>query len=204
VYDRATTYFPGEFKRFNLNIENDIVPPPSGNQAIATTTGGQELAVTALLPANVSWAVAPDDSPGVYGAAPDYVFYHLWTQDSGEPNVTEPVWSSNDVRFLNVLQGMDAGQSPDPTTLVQSSAGDSYDGAIVGGFAALFKHDATTPLATTTFTLSSNATYVYVSGLTPGGGYTATVTTTPNTWTVTITTGGGTIADSGVVVALAP
>src|SRR5262249_2714572 len=108
--------------------------------------------------------------------------------------------SPKDVRFLTVLQGADAGASPDAATLVHSTAGRAYDGAVVAGNAVLFAVDATTPAADLTVELPSGLQRVLVTGLEPGAEYAVT----QDDVRLRISRGSGVRADAGGVLSIRP
>ena len=99
-----------------------------------------------------------------------------------------------DVRFLNVVQGADGGAVPTQTSVVRSSAGASYEGAVVGDSAVLFPV-AMTGGGPTTVALPADVKRVLVTGLTPAGAYTATRSGTG----ISVSDGGSLKADEGGV-----
>ena len=56
-----------------------------------------------------------------------------------------------DVRFLHVLQGADAGASADAAKLVQSTSGTAFEGAVVREVAVLFPRDFGVPAAAVSY-----------------------------------------------------
>ncbi|MEO6325549.1 MAG: hypothetical protein ABIT01_00150, partial [Thermoanaerobaculia bacterium] len=76
-------------------------------------------------------------------------------------------------RFLNVLQGADGGASADEVTLIQSSAGTPFAGALVSGNVVLFPVDLGTPFVSVTYTVPAPLAAVThrVTGLSPNGRY---------------------------------
>ena len=100
IYDRAASKTDGRFKRFWLNLPTEA--EIAGNVSTATTTSGQHLVVTTLLPTDAAISSEPAEA----------------LEENSEPAVGEPMHvrlrveapgGPTDVRFLHVLQGVDAG-----------------------------------------------------------------------------------------------
>jgi hypothetical protein len=188
VYDRATTATAGRFKRFFLNTPAQAAI--NGRSATVTTPGGQSLFVDSLLPANAVLNAAANDTTEVAANSP--MLYRLWTEDPSMPA---------DVRFLHVLQGANSGASKAPVSLLASSAGTLFDGALVGGNAVMFRQDIVAPFAGVTFSVPTGTSHVYVTGLTPGAGYSVAIVPAGSTEQITVTAGGALVADAGGVLA---
>jgi hypothetical protein len=188
VYDRATTRADKLFKRFHLVSGGD--PQVNGKLATFTTPKGQKLYLQTLLPAGA-----------VLTATKAEGFNQL---AAGEPSrsklkVEDPS-SPRDVRFLHVLQGADAGAAAAPISLVQSSAGTPFAGAVVGAFAAVFPVDLGAALSRVTYAVPASVTGQIIGGLTPGASYDLTAKPAGSNLEVTVTTGSTYRADEGGVI----
>jgi hypothetical protein len=75
-----------------------------------------------------------------------------------------------DVRFLDVLEGLDAGAVAEQATEVHTSAGSVFDGAVVGSTVVLFpvRRGVADDLQ---LHVPAGVTKVVVTGLQPGTGY---------------------------------
>ncbi|WP_354701169.1 hypothetical protein [Paraconexibacter sp. AEG42_29] len=188
TYDRVTSKTAGRFKRYWLQFPT--APSIDGRQARVTTPQGQQVFVSTLLPEDA--VLSGSRNPPELGAPAvgEPMKFRLKVEAPGGPQ---------DVRFLNVVQGADGGASADPVLRVTSSAGASYDGAVVGGTAVLFPV-AMTGGGTTTVALPDGVRRILVTGLTPGGAYTAQY----DGATLTVTDGGAQAADEGGVLVVTP
>jgi hypothetical protein len=186
TYDRVATKTEGLFKRVYLQLPS--APQVKGLTASAKTAGGQGVFYASLLPKN---AVLSNDAP------PSDM------QSQGAPMTDRLHIEAPDmpaaVAFLGVLQGADSGVKADPTTLVQSTAGASFDGVVVKGAAVLFPADIGAAFTTVTFTLPSSVTRRYVTGLTANATYTVTMVPAGSSVAVTVAPGSGTTADEAGV-----
>jgi len=191
VYDRATSHTAGLFKRANFGTIGH--PVISGPSAVTTTPGGQHLYLQALLPAG---AVLTDTSVASYNVSPVAEL-----EPSTDRLVVQDPTVPTDTRFLTVLQGADAAVPQDPSNLITSTAGTAFDGAQILDTVVMFKHDATTPFTSVTYSASSITAHHYLAGLTPGAGYQVSIQPSGNGLVVTITPGGTTLADSAGVLA---
>jgi hypothetical protein len=192
VYDRAKSASAGRFKRFWLNTPTQAVI--NGKNATMTTASGQRLYMRSLLPLNGTLSSSPKESKLTYEPAQyEPMQFRFCVEDLSMPQ---------EVHFLHVLQGADLLQPQTQSTLLQSSAGTPFEGAVVGGIAVLFKYDITTPTNTTTFTLPAGTTKCYLTGLAPNGGYSVTYQSVGGGLQVTVTTGGNLHADNGGVLTL--
>ena len=106
---------------------------------------------------------------------------------------------ASSVRFLHVLQGADAGASAAATSVVTSSAGDAFEGVAVNGVVVMFPVDSGLAFGGTTYAAPAGTTTHYITGLTPGAAYTATVTPSGSGITVILTPDGPLTADAGGV-----
>lgn len=157
VYDRAATRAENPVSRFWLNFPADAAV--SGHITRMTTERGQTLTVETLLPADPLIAVAPlVDEVSSAPASNEMMRFRLMVQANAP-----------DVRFLHVLQGTDAGGVPLTSSLIESSSGTTYQGAVVGDVAAMFPVDALVPFASLEF--STTAATSIIAGLTPNAGY---------------------------------
>lgn len=191
AYDRATTLHSGLFKRVSFTVVGS--PVINGNLITTTTNGGQHLYLRTLLPNTPTTTF----TPRTIASANDTLIAELETADN---RVTiEDTAHPTDARFLYVFQGADAGTTAQTATLLQSSSGTPFDGAVVNGLhtLVLFKHDMTTSFASVTFSLPAGITTYYVTGLTPNAGYTISQVGAA----VTVTPGGASVSDpAGVLV----
>lgn len=188
VYDRAATKTAGRKKSFHLQLPAD--PTLNGPLAAVATPGGQQLFVTSLLPAGAGMTIDP---PLV-----DYTA-------AGDPMITRVTVSSTATseRFLHVLQGADAGASADPATLVASTGGAPFDGAVVKGTLIAFPVDVAAPFAGVTFDVPDTTTTFLITGLTPGASFDVTLSPpSGGLITLTIQPGSSEQADDGGVLAL--
>jgi hypothetical protein len=190
VYDRATSKTSGLFKRFNLAT---IGAPALTNGIIKTTTpGGQHLYVSSLLPAGATF------TPSAIGNALNPI---AQLEPSTHRLVIENPANATDVRFLHVLQGADAATPADLTALVQSTAGTSFDGALILDTIVMFKRDMASPFASVTYTVPNTTAHHYVTGLAANAGYTVTAVSAGTTAQIVITTGGTSSTDAAGVLA---
>ncbi|HEV8268688.1 MAG TPA: hypothetical protein VGR00_10655 [Thermoanaerobaculia bacterium] len=198
VYDRATTSVANRFKRFNLAVLS--APSIVGKTATVTMPSGQKLFVQSLLPAGATvseqhnWTTSPDQEFNLV-AELEPARNRILIEDPSNPN---------NVRFLTVLQGADAGGAQTPLSVVSSSAGTAFTGALVGAMLVLFPVDVAAPFTSTTFTVTNTATRYLVTGLTPNASYNATFVPMGSNFQVTVSPGAGHTADSGGVLDLSP
>ncbi len=188
IYDRATTKTDGHFKRFFLQTPTEA--KVVGDVATVTTKSGQQLFVRTLLPANARiGALTYTPAGGEERAA------------EGEPMTAvmrvEARTVDKDARFLHVLQGANAGATPEKSALLQSSGGASYVGAAVQGIAVLFPVKLE-PVDNVSVTLPAGVGRALVTGLEPNGAYDGT----RNGAQLTVKRGGALRADSGGVLVL--
>ncbi|RMG55005.1 MAG: hypothetical protein D6723_03630 [Acidobacteria bacterium] len=188
IYDRATSATAGRFKRFWLNLP--VQPIVNGRRATAVTASGQQLFITNLLPAKADMAaVAMEPFPDEV-AEDEPMQYRLRVEAAGGPA---------DVRFLHVLEGADAGASATAVSLVQSTSGTSFDGAVVGETAILFPVNLDDAFTGLTYHAPVTVSTHYITGLTPGGSYSVVTQTVGSAIEVTVSSGGNMQADSGGV-----
>jgi hypothetical protein len=168
AYDRATTRLSGGFKRFFLQLPG--APTINGAQATVRTRSGQQLSVATLLPADAAITAEkiPLDSNRDVGdegqiADNEPMTHRLRIEAPGAPA---------DARFLNVLQGLNAGAPAAPVTLVEANESTPFVGAVVGATAVLFP--ASTGVAPgVELNLPASVSSVIVTGLMPSTHYTA-------------------------------
>lgn len=194
VHDIADTTKAGLFKQFNLVL---MATPKIAGNTMTTVFKGQQLTLQSLLPANAqlaeqkNWTKSPADefdAPSLEELAHTRLI------------ITTPTYGASQ-SFLEVLQGTDAGTKADAATLVTSSAGNMFEGAVVAGTAVLFPAD-TAAFASVTYTVPASVTRQLVTGLTPGGGYTVLQSAGPGGATMHIVPGGTAKADASGVLAL--
>ena len=186
VYDRAASAHPGLFKQFNLNFLS--VPTLAGNTMTEVTPQGQRLFVQTLLPTNATMTYVP-------------IGNSITTISDEEPSVGRVVIENTNnpvnIRFLHVLQGADSNAVADIVTHVVGSGGNAFEGAAVRGSVVLFPVDAVTNNFTAmTYSVPSGITNHYIAGLTPSAPYAINQTTTGGILQVTVSPGGGLLADS--------
>lgn len=195
LYDRGQSATANRFKRVWFQL-----PSPaqvSGQSATMTTTAGQQLFVTALLPGDAVLTAVNDVeqiiTDTVAGGEP--MKFRLMTEAPGGPQ---------SVRFLHVVQGADGGASPDATTLLESTAGTPYAGVALLDKAVLFPVDVPTeafPFTTVTYRAPVAATRHFVTGLLPNARYDVVTTVVGGEVEVVIQSGIALTADSGGVLA---
>jgi hypothetical protein len=187
VYDRATSLHAGLFKRFNLTVVG--TPSITGNLVTTTTPGGQHLYVNSLLPAAGTKTITTNT------VASSNMTSIADLEPSTDRIVVEDTALPTDVRFLHVLQGANAGAAAAPTSLIQSTGGTAFDGAVAAGSVVMFRRDMTTAFTTVTFSLPAANIPFYLTGLTANAGYTVTQAGTA----VTVTPGGPSVSDQAGV-----
>jgi hypothetical protein len=127
-----------------------------------TTPGGQRLFVTTLEPDDGTLRGEASANVG-YPAAQESMNFRMSVEATGAPR---------SARFLNVLQGADGGGSASDAVELRSSSGTPFAGAAVGGTAVLFPVSLGT-VSGFTVDLPGGVRRVLVTGLRPGGGYSA-------------------------------
>jgi hypothetical protein len=147
----------------------------NGNTASWTTRStAQKAYLTSLLPAGASVAdIGLDPLASKYQLENDWEPFSRVKIDAGNIAST---------RFLTVLEWGSAGASKSTTTLVQSTSGQNFDGALVGSSLVMFMR--TWPATFTSLTYpASGATTQYISDLTPNTSYTISGTGAPTSAT---------------------
>jgi hypothetical protein len=196
VYDRVTSRKPDRFKRFWLNFENE--PMIDGSTVTGVTKGGQQLFLRSLLPAKATFAVHSDhpmwEGGGKQTAEGEPMRHRLMVE---APN-------QEDVRFLHVLQGADAGAPAEPATLVRSTSGPAFEGAVVRDTAVLFPRDFGEPAAQVAYEVPSSVKLHVVTGLSPEKAYSVTLKPSGDKVAVAIAEGGKVQSDKGGALAFGP
>lgn len=192
VYDRAATGQPDRIKRFQLNLPAEGVI--DGDLTTMTTEWGQQLFVTSLLPEDVT--ITMISGPEEISAPPangEPMKFRLQVEATGNPQ---------EVRFLNVLQGADAGVAVTPPSIVRSTSGTAFEGAIVGEVAVLFAVNLDESLTEVVYTVPFSAPLHIVTGLQPNTGYDLSIFNDPvaQTAQVTLTLGDGIQSDAAGVI----
>ena len=193
IYDRATSAHAGLFKHFNLAVT--APPAVAGNVITTTTPGGQHLSITSLLPASSTLAVIP--IAGTLNPIADLepATHRLIIADPANPA---------DTRFLHVLQGSDAGATPDVATWFASTQGTALDGAWFGTYAVLFQVNAFAAFTGATYAVPAGVVNHLVTGLVPGAAYNVSAGVNAGVLTVTVAPAAtGFAADSAGVLTLA-
>ncbi len=189
TYDRATSKTADRFKRYWLQLP--AAPIITGNRAQVTTPKGQQLFVTALLPQGATLTGQAVQAP------PDGEIAH------NEPMIAQleiaAAGNPQDVRFLTVLQGADAGATAGMVTLIQSTGGTAYAGAAIAGRAVVFPVNLGGSGGGVEFAVPGDTKSVLVTGLQPGGSYAASVQPQGNTLAVAVAAGAMQQADAGGV-----
>jgi hypothetical protein len=188
TYDRATTKTAGGFKRYWLNTPKLGVV--SGKTATMTTDAGQKLVIDCLLPVNALVVTSPDENLGGQPAQYDPMTSRYMAEAVGNPT---------DARFLHVLQGLNGAAAKQATSNFSLTAGNGYDGAVVGNAAIAFKRYFSVTVTTTTFKVPSAVTKIYITGLKPNQGYTVAISNVPGGKQVLLTAGGSSMTDAGGV-----
>lgn len=149
--------------------------------------------VSSLLPTSSSLGI-DDTKMNGFGwdedAEGEIMKYRLRVEATGDPL---------SVRFLHVLQGADANVAADTATLVQSTAGSNFDGAVFKNMVVLFPLHVGNVISTTTYTVPSTVTKSIITGLTPNASYTLSTQMVNGAKQVTLTSGGASMADAGGV-----
>ena len=164
IYDRATTKTPNA-KAVYLNTTGK----PTVNSNVAswlTQSGSQRAYFTTLLGGTLS------DTGLVRGNSEqdgDWEVVSTLKVDGGSP--------ASD-RFLNVLEFGQSRLTRSSTALIQSTAGQTFDGALVGKSAVMFMRDWPAALTSVSYP-PSGATAQYISDLEPNTTYSISGTGAP-------------------------
>jgi len=201
IYDRAVSNTSGRFKRFWLNLPTS--PIIANKRATMTTTSGQKLVVDTLLPADATLAInsqLPDAQGWNETATGEPMHYRLLVQSPSNPA---------NARFLHVLQGLDAGATPNAPAFVTSSSGTAFAGALIGDAVVMFPvnvgHIPTGILfnginfAGTSYTVPLTIQKHFITGLTPNAKYNFAFQNVAGNLQVTVSAGTQYQADSGGV-----
>ncbi len=193
VFDRAASKTDGRFKRFWVNMPAEATI--DGTVSTMTTAKGQQLVVTTLLPADSMISSEPAEP----------------LEENAEPAIGEPIQyrlrveapdSPAEIRFLHVLQGVDAGSEADQVMLVESTQGTPFAGATIKDTAVLFPVDLADELAELTYAVPQGTSTHLITGLAPGGRYDVQTEAENGDLIVTIRPGGKERADDGGVLVL--
>jgi len=187
IYDRAVSRTAGRFKRFWLQLPTQATI--RGNRATMTTPKGQHLFITNLLPGGARITSAPAQAARSEPAVGEPMHFVLRV---------EAPHGSQDVRFLHILQGADAGTTAARVSLVLST-GTPFAGALVDGTLILFPVRLGGAVMGSTYSVPTDTRTQLITGLTPNGGYDVTEHSLRGTMQVTIRTGTAYRADSGGV-----
>jgi hypothetical protein len=154
-------------------------PTPSGCTAVGTTTVNSLTAVV--------------NNIGLSQAASSAAWD--WELTGGASTVQVNAGVATAAQFMNVLEWGAHSFTKSTTTLVSSSAGQNFDGALIGPSLVMFERAWPAAATGTTFP-ASGATTIYVSDLSPNTSYAVTGAGTPGTVT-TDTAGVATFAATG-------
>jgi hypothetical protein len=193
VYDRAASRTPNRYKRFWLNTATNAVV--AGRQSSVNMASGQKLIVTTLLPTNA--LITSEPYVAIYGdiAPLEPMLCRLRVEAPGGPA---------SVRFLHVLQGADAATPADTPSLLESTAGTPFAGALVTRTVVLFPVDFQTVLSNMTYVVPAHVSRHLITGLEPRAGYTFAHTPVGAGEQITVSRGGPILADSGGVLVWQP
>jgi N-acetylneuraminic acid mutarotase len=171
IYDREETTGHNTAKQEWWGFT--YAPTISGNTlSVTSTANGQKMWLDTVLPASgVTYSTITSWDNDTWADKDPVVA--IVNVSAGTPQTT---------RFLHVMQATDSGGSRIAPTLVQSTAGEPYDGAVVGTSLMLFKHTMSDTVSGVTYP-ASGATTHYVSGLTANTSYSITGTGTPSSAT---------------------
>lgn len=195
VYDRAASKTAGRFKRFWLSLP--AAPVINDKRATVTTAGGQQLVIDTLQPVNADLSVS-SQAPNGYGynetAQGESMTHRLKVEAPGGPAT---------VRFLHVLQGLDGGVTAGPATLIESSSGPPFTGAVVNDTVVLFPVEWGAAFSGVTYNAPAGVNQHLITGLAPNAGYDVTQQLVNGQVQVTITPNGSLFTtDSGGVLAV--
>jgi hypothetical protein len=192
VYDRVTSKTEGRFKRFWL--QTPTLVKVSGNRATMTTQKGQLLFNTTLLPRDAAVDAEPPDQFGADNTAQDEPMqFRLKVEAPGGPK---------DVRFLNVLQGADAGTRPADTKLIEGTGSTAYAGTVANTVAVMFPVNLGDTFESMTYEVPPGTQAHLVTGLAQNARYDVDVTNTSGLVRVSVTAGSKYKADSGGVLVI--
>ncbi len=200
VYDRALSSLGSLFKRFFLNFPDN--PSVNGHTVTETTPSGQQLVVQSLLPLTSTIVTRPLESfhdP----AQLDPIRYQLYIQDGSSTPAS---------RFLTVLQGVDAGGTPQAAATIQSAAGTAFTGVLINHTAVMFPVELGSlpqytlqtgaPFTSLAFSVPSDTSAELITGLKPDSGYSVDFQVVRQNLSITVTPSGNTMSDHGGVLAL--
>ncbi len=161
TYDRASSKTANRFKRYWLHLP--AAPTITGNHVQVTTPKGQQLFVTSLLPQGAVLTGQAVQAP-TDGEVAHYepMTFQLKIEAAGNPQ---------DVRFLTVLQGANAGMPASPVTAIQSTGGPAYAGAVIAGRAVVFPVNLGGSFTGVEFAVPGDTKNILVTGVQPGGSY---------------------------------
>ena len=189
VYDRADAP-SGHFKRVWWQLPRTATV--NGLQAAMTTAGGQQLFISALLPAGATMQMA---NPANDGVEDTVATYEPMTQ-----RVMVEAPDGESARFLHLVQGADGGASPTPAVLIESA--DGFAGAVVDQTAVLFAVTPGQPFSQLVYAAPADTASHIITGLAAGEGYAVTVEETGSGVRVTVLPGGDVLADGAGVLVL--
>jgi hypothetical protein len=175
-YDRAATSSALDKAIYQVTTGT---PTIAGNGASwPTQSGTQKAYLTSLLPASPTITNYGLPCPGCSSAdlavqAADWEPVGTIKVDAGTPLSTQ---------FLSVLEWGASSLTKSPTTLVQSTAGQNFDGALIGSSLAMFERNWPATFTGTTYP-ASGATTHYVSDLSPNTTYSISGAGAPSTAT---------------------
>ncbi|MEZ4733358.1 MAG: hypothetical protein R3E79_40195 [Caldilineaceae bacterium] len=169
-------------------------PVINDQRATVTTAGGQQLVIDTLQPANADLSISTQ-VPNGYGynetAVGEMMTHRLKVEAPGGPAT---------VRFLHVLQGVDAGAAVAPVTSIESSSGTAFAGAVVKETVVLFPVEWGAAFSGVTYSVPATVNQHLITGLTPSAGYDVVQQLVNGQVQVTITPNGSMFtADSGGV-----
>lgn len=189
VYDRAASKSAGKFKRWWLQL-----PTPAtiaGNQATMITANGQQLFITSLLPTDATLTAVNSNEQIINetAASDDPMQVRLRVDAPGNPQ---------EMRFLHLLQGADAGFAADSATLVRTQE-NRFEGIIVKDTVVLFPVQRTPVATMLNYTVPFAIKTHFVTGLKPNTGYRVLIPRVGENLEVQISEGGSRQTDAGGV-----
>ena len=157
-YDRAATHHPSDKAVFQITTGE---PTVNGDEATWLTRSGKQRAYfTGLLPAHATVAKV------------NLIEGNKSQEADWEPaaNIEVSNGKNTAVEFLSVLEWGSSSIHKTPASVVESTAGQSFDGAKVGSSLVMFMRDWPTTFTTVTYP-ASGATTQYISDLQPNMPY---------------------------------
>ncbi|MBK8050684.1 MAG: hypothetical protein IPK16_28405 [Anaerolineales bacterium] len=188
VFDRADA--PGDrFKRVWWQLP--VVPTVNDLQSRMTTTRGQQLFITTLLPSGATMRLVDPAGDGVGDT--------VATHEPMTQRVMVQAPGGGKARFLHLVQGAGKNAAPTLAHLFETDGG--FVGLVLNQTAVLFSDDWNQPFRQLSYTAPAGTDRHIITGLPAGASYAVTMTETAAGVFVSIVPGGEMRADeSGVLV----